>query len=106
MIPISLDVASNIRTLINEIRNAVPYELLPLFSLLEVQINSLLVDDGLVVELITLLNSCETSNCDNNNAATIKKEDDDNEGLYNPLIMALNDMRLQECMSTSNRIRR
>ena len=106
MISISLNVATNIRVLINEIRDTVPYELLPLLSLLEVQINSLLVDDGLVVELITLLSSCEKSNSDNNNAATIKKEDDDTERLYTPLILALNDIRLQECMINSNRIRR
>lgn len=106
MISISLDVSSNIRVLINEIRDAVPYELLPLLSSLEAQINSLLVDDGLVVELISLLSSCEKLNSDNKNAAAINKEHNDADGIYNSLILALNDIRLQECMINSNRIRR
>lgn len=57
MIAISLDVSIKLKALIDEIKDAVPHELLPSLATLESQLNSLTIDEGLLAEI----SSAETS---------------------------------------------
>lgn len=106
MISISPDVSVKILALIDEIRDAVPYELLPSLSTLEFQASSLEIDEGLVSELITLL-SIFCSSSERKSGRSLSKEDTFvAENHFNDLILILNDIRAQESIINCNRIRR
>lgn len=106
MIVISEDVSIKLRALIDEIKDAVPHELLPSLATLESQLNALTIDDGLLAELIALLSICTSSENHTSSVGFSKKEEKQVEQSYNDLIVALNDIRIQEGIIASNRIRR
>lgn len=106
MITISSDVSIKIKALIDEIKDAVPHEILPLLATLESQLNSLTIDDGLLSELIALLSICCSSENPSSFIDLTKKEKNQVEKSYNDLIVVLNDIRIQEGIVASNRIRR
>ena len=106
MITISSDVSIKIKALIDEIKDAVPHEILPLLATLESELNSLAIDEGLLAEIIALLSICSSSD---NHALFVgfsKKEKNQVDQSYDDLIVALNAIRIQEGIIASNRIRR
>ncbi len=106
MIAISLDVSIKLKALIDEIKDAVPHELLPSLATLESQLNSLTIDEGLLAEIIALLSICASSESHTSSVDFSKKEKKQVEQAYNDLIVALNDIRIKEGIIASNRIRR
>lgn len=106
MITISSDVSIKIKALIDEIKDAVPHEILPLLATLESQLNSLAIDEGFLAEIIALLSICSSSDNHALSVSFSKKEKKQVEQSYDDLIIALNDIRIQEGIIASNRIRR
>lgn len=106
MIFVSSEISVKIKALIDEIRDAVPYELLPSLSLLGLQASSLEIDDGLLVEIIALLSIYYSSISQQPQAPSGKEKKPTIENSYNNLILVLNDIRAQESVINSNRIRR
>lgn len=106
MITISSDVSIKIKALIEEIKDAVPNEILPLLTTLESQLDSLSIDDGLLSELIALLSISSSSENQSSFIDFSKKEKNQVEKSYNDLIVILNDIQIQEGIVASNRIRR
>lgn len=106
MISISSEVLVKIRAFIDEIRDAVPYELLPSLTMLGVQASSLEIDEGLVAEIIALLSICCSSIEQQSTHNAPQKDKPKVEESYNNLILVLNDIRMQESVINSNRIRR
>lgn len=106
MITISSDISVKIRAFIDEIRDAVPHELLPLLSTLELQASALEIDEGLVAEVIALLSICSPATGQQSRHNFSKEYKTKLEETYNNLNLALNDIRVQESVINSNRIRR
>ena len=105
MITISSNVSIKIKALIDEIKDAVPHDILPLLATLESQLDSLAID-GLLAELIALLSICDSSENRASNVDFSKKEKNQAKQSYDDLIVALNAIRIQEGIIESNRIRR
>lgn len=106
MISISSSVSAKILALINEIRDAAPYELSPSLSTLELQAISLEIDEGLLAEIIALLSIYYSSISKQPETVSSKEEKPKIEDSCNNLIFVLNDIRMQESVININRIRR
>ena len=108
MIYITLDVSNRLISFFDEINEIIPYEMRSLVEQLRTQINKLQCEEGLLTEVIVLLQEYYDSYEDKSvleNHSKKQLKDDVNEAICN-LLIALHQIRNQEIQIQNNKIRR
>ena len=108
MIDINNDIASRITLILDEARDAIPSEMQSLVSLLRSQIAQFKCEEGLLIEIITLLQDYyrpSASQIDDNSSSQKDEKKEENEKVGN-LIIALHQIQEREIHSYSFKMRR